>query len=608
MNHPNTINEKAPAFLCTTALEDFWDKSSHVLFLSKGCLRYSRKSIWAPLRSTILESPWQNEQKLREGYNYVMTVYERLLPLIAESLNSIHGERWSERYWRIVIGPWLLFYLHTVYEKYTSLINAFDKYPNLETIGLSEKSFVIPLNTLDFIGLANRDPYNLQLYTNIMLAIGKDFARKELEFNSFRQSGLIQTTNKETIFKSFLQDIYSFLQKKIVGYNSIVLKQSYFTRAMEVQLFIKTLGKVSSNKVKRIDLPKFNPDSQIRQIIAERLRAQDDLEAVLSKLLPFDIPFCFIEGYATVRQEMKKNYFIRPKAIFSANSWYYDEGFKWWAAECSEYGTILLGCQHGGCYGINKHIFFEDHERKLVDSYYTWGWSEKDSKTQLLPFTATYLSGRKQRVINKTMDDILYPTIMESRFSYQLPCTIDYLIKYLEYQNEFILSIQPGLHKLLRFRVINDALGWDVIQSLKERFPDVRIEHSYEIPFEESLRNCRLYVTDYLGTTYMEALIANKPTILFHDGKMMHNEWRADAQYYYNKLKSAGILYNSPQEAAYVVNTVYNDVEEWWNRPERQIALKEFCDRFARTSPNALREWMEEFRRIARLKRESSND
>lgn len=608
MNHLKAIREPAPAFLCTTALEDFWDTSKQLLFLSKGCLRHSRKSIWLPLNGTVMESPWIDKQKLSESYNYVMAIYERLFPLIAESLNSMHGKKWSERYWRIVIGPWLLFYLHTVYERYVSLTYAFEKYPDLSTIGLSEKSFITPSDTLEFISLVYSDPYNLQLYTNILSAIGKKFPRKELGFKPDLMLGLCIKENNEKPLKSFLRSIYCLLEKKALRTDSIVLKQSYFTRVMEAQFFLKTLGKVNINAVSRIDLPRFNPDPQTRRMVAEKLPTHNEFEAVLLKIMPSDIPLCFIEGYTTMREEIRIKYFFKPKAIFSANSWYYDEGFKCWAAECSEYGTILLGSQHGGVFGTNRYALTEEHERKITDFYYTWGWSENNSKERLLPLPASYLSGRKQIVADKKMDDILYPTIIEPRFSYLLPYTTDYLIKYLEWQNMFISSIYPELHKVLRIRVFNNDMGWDTVQGIKDCFPDVRIEYIHERSFEESLKNCRLYVTDYLGTTYLEALSANKPTILFHDRQMIYNEWRPEAQSYYNNLQSVGILYDSPQAAACAVNTVYNDVEEWWNKPERQAVRKRFCDRFVRTSPNALREWTEEFKRIAGLQRELRSD
>jgi len=38
----------------------------------------------------------------------------------------------------------------------------------------------------------------------------------------------------------------------------------------------------------------------------------------------------------------------------------------------------------------------------------------------------------------------------------------------------------------------------------------------------------------------------------------------------------------------------YPDVEGWWNGPELQLAVKKFCNRYARTSDNSINEWVKE--------------
>jgi len=46
-------------------------------------------------------------------------------------------------------------------------------------------------------------------------------------------------------------------------------------------------------------------------------------------------------------------------------------------------------------------------------------------------------------------------------------------------------------------------------------------------------------------------------------------------------LKSAGILYHTPEAAAGKINSVYYDVEGWWNGSELQFAIKKFCNCYA---------------------------
>jgi putative transferase (TIGR04331 family) len=130
---------------------------------------------------------------------------------------------------------------------------------------------------------------------------------------------------------------------------------------------------------------------------------------------------------------------------------------------------------------------------------------------------------------------------------------------------------------------------------MKDCIPEIQIE-LWEEPFQKSLENCRLYVCDHLSTTFAEALAANKPTVLFCNPQT--NKLRPEAQPYFDLLRGCGILCDTPEAAASIVASVYDDVETWWGTPERQAAVRLFCARFARTSPDAISLWSNELLRM----------
>ena len=100
-------------FLATTAQEEFWDVSKPIVFLGEWCLLYERRSYWEPLNYKLLSIPYKNSSFVENTYDYINCTYEKILPLLSETLNSIHGRKHSIRYWRILIGPWLHLYLST---------------------------------------------------------------------------------------------------------------------------------------------------------------------------------------------------------------------------------------------------------------------------------------------------------------------------------------------------------------------------------------------------------------------------------------------------------------------------------------------------------------
>ena len=50
------------------------------------------------------------------------------MPEIAVRLNQIHGVNHSVRYWRILIGPWLGFFIQALFDRWTMLKHAIMKY------------------------------------------------------------------------------------------------------------------------------------------------------------------------------------------------------------------------------------------------------------------------------------------------------------------------------------------------------------------------------------------------------------------------------------------------------------------------------------------------
>lgn len=91
----------------------------------------------------------------------------------------------------------------------------------------------------------------------------------------------------------------------------------------------------------------------------------------------------------------------------------------------------------------------------------------------------------------------------------------------------------------------------------------------------------------YNSTGFLETLGRNIPTIMFWNPK--HWELRPSAQPYFDLLKEAGILHETPEAAAARAAEVWDDVAGWWNQPEVQDARRCFCDRFARTPEDLIR-------------------
>lgn len=113
-----------------------------------------------------------------------------------------------------------------------------------------------------------------------------------------------------------------------------------------------------------------------------------------------------------------------------------------------------------------------------------------------------------------------------------------------------------------------------------------------ESDFIKELKKCRLAIHTANETTYLEALSANFPSIVFWNPT--YYETRESLQPYFNKLYIAGVLHYTPESAADMVNKIYRNPEQWWNSPDVQNARKSFCDRLAYTNEGLVEQWKEE--------------
>ncbi|TCV84265.1 LIC12162 family transferase [Sulfurirhabdus autotrophica] len=586
-------NGNEEVFLVTTALAEFWDTTKPIIFLGEWCLRYKQHAFWEKVDGKLMESPFREHEQTKEAYDYINRLYEKILPLLGDALNSIHEVNYSNHYWRIVVGPWLHYYLSTVYDRYIHLKSAMEKHPKCTTIGLSEESFVTPHDTLDFICYLLEDSFNLQIYTKLLSALGRAFPRKKVQINSNTLYTKMQSSSlKSRIFSRALKvclDLFANI------WHPTLLVSPYFSRHAEFQLLFKSYGKVLPFRAIKKNWSSVSCDKAIREKLKVIPLGKDEFECCLSSMLFSDVPHCYLEGFKGNKESADTIYPKKVKAIFSANSWYYDEPFKHWAATSADKGALLLGAQHGGSYGGLAMMVSENHETAITDYYFSWGWERADCMSRVIPFSATKLAGREKIGANNQQFGILWAGTALPRYLVQFPLLPKYFNEYLSWQRRFANVLSQNARAEVRVRLLDEDYGWDIAQRLIDTFPDIKIETS-TVSFLESLGNCRLYVCDHFSTTFAEALAANKPTILFWNSQT--NELRPEAQSYFDLLRKGGILFDTPESAGEALNQIYDDVETWWNDSERQNIVEMFCERFARNSPDAIELWVAEFKRL----------
>ena len=132
------------------------------------------------------------------------------------------------------------------------------------------------------------------------------------------------------------------------------------------------------------------------------------------------------------------------------------------------------------------------------------------------------------------------------------------------------LKFQAGFVRLYKH-----DYGWNQRDRWKDKIPDVHIDSGNQTILE-LIKKCRLCISTYNATSYLESLSWNVPTIIFWNSK--HWELKEEAKSYFKLLKSVGIFHETAESAAQQINNVWDDVTLWWESKEVQNARQKFVN------------------------------
>ena len=164
----------------------------------------------------------------------------------------------------------------------------------------------------------------------------------------------------------------------------------------------------------------------------------------------------------------------------------------------------------------------------------------------------------------------------------------------MRFEERFLQAVSSGASNLLEFRLHLD-LGWEVVSRWRDSDVSPNIYQGTK-SYCDHLATSRLCVCFYNGTPFLETFVANYPTLLGWDPR--YTELNEFAQPYFDLLREAGILHDTPETLASKLNDIYQNPLSWWMSSDVQGAKNKFCDRFARVSDDWKAEWQLELSKL----------
>ena len=565
-------------YLVTTADERTWPENTPILFLGEWCRRYSRRTIREKLDAEVVPYHWDDREKLFRDYQYLRELYEKTLAELAAKLNEIHGEDHSLRYWRILVGPWLGYFIQVLFDRWTMIEYAIGHYEICAVRILNTPdNRLIPNDMNSFNRLYVEDFWNEGVYGQIL----KKQRHVPVEIAQFENppSRVFDGEGKLSMRDWCKQKIFNaanIISGVLSKDKEFFLKADYL-RPHQSFLLQWRLGQIPK---RWLTCPA--PKVQVGQSKREWKLHQETkggfaehLNAMLSK----HMPALYLEGYEALQNQLSELPWPKnPRLIFTCNSHFADDVFKAWVALKVEQGTPLVVGQHGGHYGVGLWSFSEDHETEICDRYFSWGWV--DETKPKIEAVGNLKEKHPPGVRQSRQSHALLVTAVAPRYSYYMYSIMvsSQWLSYLNDQFQFVNNLPEAIKKALIVRPYPKDYGWDQIQRWNDRFPYIRLD-SGKTKIDRLIRQSRMYISTYNATTFLESFNMDIPTVIFWNPAYW--EIRESAVPYFEELSSVGIFHATPESAAKHVATVWEDLDSWWCQPKVRAVRDKFCRRYS---------------------------
>lgn len=581
---------KDKVFLITTRLEEIVIKNQKKILLGDWCINFTKSKNES--KDFVFKQQFE-ENAVVGAIDYCNVLYDKILIAITSIFNRMFDLNKGSNFYHILIGNWLLHFLHIYYDRYQSLKKFISIYPNFDTYFLDANQYTVPFDYCDFMSLCNTDSYNLQIFSELLKNMGYSFPEKTI--NLFKRCKISNKMSYKQKIAFNLMSLYNYSINLIYKNNNKILFAVPYFKYNKLKSFINLLynskGKLMiDNFYCQYDLD-YSIDNALRNQIKFSL-SDNEFEKIICAIIKKNIPLVFIEYFNFFRKKSLINEFKDVKIIFSQNSIHDNLLFKHYCAE-NQQNLLLLFMQHGNGYFIDKRHLLEEYELSICDIYYSIG----SSNTNIIKSLPMPELGKKisQNFSNKNIVLILNtPSRYLYRYHFQLN-TYNYLLT-IDKSILFLKLLNNDIKKIIRFYP-NDQTGWQV----KERFLSAKVKF-YEYPSNEKFDKCLsesyICVFDNFTTTFLEAISLKIPVVIYLD-KSIHS-FRESAQSYFDMLERVKILHYSPASASEHVNKIYDDVNKWWLCPKVQDARLKFVNQYARTSDNWVEEWLGEFEKVVK--------
>lgn len=577
---------------------------------------WRKYGIEPPLRSEDVHSVSRRLEKVCEYYLSRLSIRQ----------NERYGRSYSNRYWRILLMPWLVNLVMCAFERFLRVRNRIrNGVPYLAYLAPHDET-LSSITTFHFNQMMIDDPMNRLIFSRFLRAFRPHGwvlregapAPEDLYVSSGHPPGASSMGNY-AVFKKAQRKMEVYRWVSILSSN---LGYVQFHKvhglspldAAYISLRMVFRGRRHWREAARAfqKAPEAGNARLSKEDVVGELQSIQDIAnkeagiflSVLDELVLEMMPRVFTERY--LENEKKALLKVKATATWTDTIAYghlgNDDQSNFYVAALLEYRSVRLVInQHGGNYGIIESApWHQLAEYKTADRFISWGWKrQSDYRVSATPAASPFLSKMRQNK-KRGSSIILVSSELTTHLKWlAADCLLEDIPLYMREKASFIEHLSDIPRAALWYRPYMRRMNNLYDQAYIEmRYPDVKILHQKLARYMPSklssaFAGCSVCVLDRPGTTAAFAMAAGIPTLFFGH----HHAWRVShhAKSYLRKLSSVSVHHPSGESAAKHLNTIWPDVDSWWEDGRTREAVAEFTHHYYRSNKNWRAEWVDIF-------------
>lgn len=531
-----------------TALENFWgDEYNDYLYLWEGSKSNLRLTDIINAKDKTLGDEFSTQEEIQKGHEYCREFYYKILPILAEKLNAIHGVNEPTSFWQISFGYWLYRHISIIYEKFIQL-GRLDL--NKTSIKLLRKDdYYTPKDHVDYISCFAND-FGVQQLVSLYYSLYAD-----KKFKVLSQSWCFEGDKPK---RKFLRKCVNKALEFIKPEPMVGLMGVYLSKKTVAALEKASVGRISTIELPVIEIVDVGIDWEKRKFISGNAVAktfEDYFMQSLYNCLPKDL----IENFSTFYEKFSLDVQRKKITAVVSEEWISNIAIAIYVAISKKNSVKFIAHEHGaGSFYYKNCLHFVDCD--VSDVYLTTGWIGGQCNIVKGGFSCRDIVSYRHEPRATT---ILFVT--RTKFLYweefnEYNATNSTFINELTLVNRFIDLLPLKLRANFKFRPRRAQYLWDVEFALETDARGLKIDRD---DFSRSISNAKIVIIDHISTGFAEIILKKIPFILIYNVEYLSLEGRLVN--IFTDLKRCGVVHESAESAAAHLLEINDSVENWWN-------------------------------------------